>query len=139
MVEYKAYLKLKIPQKDNIMGLSWEHYHVIECDYEFYKKTNRSGEVASGLKGGEINLTVSDPPTDELMAWVFDHFKKYNGEITIMDTDETTLEQIYFENARCVDFKMRYEALERPHTKTYMKLSVENMKIGDVLFDNVNK
>jgi len=139
MVEYKAYLKLKIPQKDNIMGLSWERYNVIDCDYEFYKKTNRAGEVASGVKGGEINLTLSDVPTDELMAWVFDHFKKYNGEVTIMDTDETTLEQIYFENARCVNFKMCYGGLDRPHTKTHLKLSVENMKIGDVLFDNINK
>lgn len=139
MVEYKAYLKLKIPQKDNIMGLSWERYNVVDCDYEFYKKTNRIGEVSSGVKGGVINLSISDIPTRELMAWVFDHFKKYNGEITIIDTDETTLEQIYFENARCVDFKMRYEGLERPHTKTYLKLSVENMQIGDVLFDNVNK
>lgn len=139
MVEYKAYLKLKIPQKDNIMGLSWERYRVIDCNYEFYKKTNKSGEVISGLKGGEINLTLSDLPTDELMAWVFDHFKKYNGEVTIMDTDDATLEQVYFENARCVDFKMRYEGLERPHAKTYLKLSVENIKIGDVPFDNVNK
>ncbi len=139
MVEYKAYLKLKIPQKDNILGLSWEQYKVMDCDYEFYKKTNRVGEVASGVKGGEINLTISDMPTDELMAWVFDHFKKYNGEITIMDTDGETLEQIYFENARCVDFKMCYEGLERPHTKTYLKLSVGNMTIGDVLFDNMNK
>lgn len=139
MVEYEAYLKLKIPQKDNIMGLSWERYRVIDCHYEFYKKTNRAGEVASGVKGGEINLTISDLPTDELMAWVFDHFKKYNGEVTIIDTDGTTLEQIYFENARCVGFKMCYEGLERPHNKTYLKLSVEHIKIGDVLFDNVNK
>ncbi|MDR2915100.1 MAG: hypothetical protein LBV74_09760 [Tannerella sp.] len=139
MVEYKAYLKLKIPQEDNIMGLSWERYRVIDCNYEFYKKTNRAGEVVSGVKGGEINLTLSDLPTDELMAWVFDHFKKYNGEVTIMDTDETTLEQVYFENARCIDFRMRYGGLERPHIKTYLKLSVGNMKIGDVLFDNVNK
>lgn len=139
MVEYKAYLKLRIPQNDNIMGLSWEQYRVIDCNYEFYKKTNRVGEVSSGVKGGVINLSIADMPTRELMAWVFDHFKKYNGEITIMDTDETTLEQLYFENARCVDFKMRYEGLERPHTKTYLKLSVENMRIGDVLFDNVNR
>lgn len=139
MVEYKAYLKLKIPQRDNIMGLSWEQYKVVDCDYEFYKKTNKVGEVASGLKGGEINITISDMPTDELMTWVFDHFKKYNGEITIMDTDETTLEQIYFENARCVDFKMKYEGVERPHIKTVLKLSVENIKLGDVLFDNINK
>ena len=139
MVEYKAYLKLNIPQKDNIMGLSMGRYNVVDCDYEFYKKTNRVGEVSSGLKGGEINLTISDMPTDELMAWMFDHFKKHNGEVTIMDTDETTLEQIYFENARCVDFKMKYEGVERPHIKTFLKLSVENIKIGDVVFDSMNQ
>lgn len=138
MVEYNAYLKLKIPKHDNIMGLSWERYRVIDCNYEFYKKTNRAGEVVSGLNGGEISLTISDVPTNELMAWVFDHFKKYNGEITIMDTDETTLEQIYFENARCIDFKLRYDGLDRPHTKTHLILSVENMQIGNVLFDNIN-
>jgi hypothetical protein len=44
----------------------------------------------------------------------------------------STLEQIYFENARCVDFKLTYDGLDKPHTKTFLKLSVENMKIGDV-------
>ena len=139
MVEYKSYLKLKIPRKFNFLGLSWEKYRVVECDYEFFKKTNMVGEVSSGIKGGEMNITISDAPTDELMAWVFDHFKKYNGEVTIMDLDGTTLEKVYFENARCVDFKMRYDGIERPHTKTSLKLLVENMRIGDVVFENMNR
>jgi len=137
MVEYKAYLKLKIPQRDNIMGLSYERYEVIKCEYEFHQNINHVGEVCSALKGGRIELIISDLPTDELMAWVFDHAKRYNGEITIFDTDEETIEQVYFEKARCVDFKMYYKVEQKPHIQTKLILIAEKIQLGEACFENL--
>lgn len=139
MVEYKASLKLKIPRQDNIMGLSWESYEVINCNYTFNKKTNHEGEVCSSLRGGLINLELSDLPTDNLMGWVFDHAKRYNGEITIFDTDQETIEQIYFEDARCIDFRLCYKADKKPHTSTNIILATSKLQIGDVHYENLNR
>lgn len=139
MVEYKASLKLKIPQCDNIMGLSWETYNVVNCNYEFRRGVNKEGEVSTSIKGGTISLEILDLPTDDLMGWVFDHTKKYNGEITIFDTDQETLEQIYFENARCVDFKMHYKIGRKPYILTNLMLVVGKMQIGDVHFENMGR
>lgn len=138
MVEYKASLKLKIPQHDNIMGLAWECYEVINCHYEFRKKINAEGEVCSSIRGGLIHLELSDLPTDDLMGWVFDHAKRYNGEISLFDTDQETIEQVYFEDARCVDFKLCYQVAQKPYTLTKLILLAGKLQIGDVHYENIN-
>lgn len=138
MIEYKAALKLNIPQHDNIMGLSWERYQVVNCEYEFNRKTNQHGEVCSDLYGGIIRLEVADLPTDKLMAWVFDHARKYNGEVTIFDTKEETIEQVYFENARCIDFKMHYKAGRKPYSITKLVLHVNKIQIGNIHYENLS-
>lgn len=140
MVEYKSYLKLNLPKHpSNVMGLAWERYEVVSCEYDFQQAINSVGEPNSGVKGGEIRLVISTPPTDELMAWVFDHAKKYAGEITIIDTDGETREQVHFENARCVDFNLRYQATEKPYTSTSLTLAVDKIQIGDAHFENLKR
>lgn len=136
-VDYKSYLKLKIPRQDNVMGLSWERYKVARCNYDFRRGTNRNGEISTDMSMGVINLELAEVPTDSLMGWVFDHFKKYNGEITILDAGEaTTLEQVYFEEARCVDFTLCYKPGEKPVVRTILTIAAEKMQIGNVYFEN---
>ncbi|MDR1222186.1 MAG: hypothetical protein LBL07_04820 [Tannerella sp.] len=136
--ECKAFLKLKIPQKDNIMGLSWERYEVVSCDYQFHKDVNRNGEVCSGLKGGLITLSIIGEPSDEILGWMFDHVKRFNGEVTVLDANEETLEQVYFEEARCMDLTLSYRADGKPHTVTVLKLLVEEMQIGNIYFEKLS-
>lgn len=68
MVEYKSYLKLKIPQRNNVMGLSWERYAVASCSYDLWKDADKNGEPNSKAKGGTIRVALSDLPNDALMA-----------------------------------------------------------------------
>jgi hypothetical protein len=136
--ECKALLKLKIPEKDNIMGLSWEKYELLTCDYRFYKNIDRDGEVSSDLRGGLVTMSIIGEPSDELLAWMFDHVKKYNGEVTVMDASEETLEQVYFEDARLVYLFIHYRAEDKPNTVTELKMSANNMRIGNAYFENLN-
>jgi hypothetical protein len=136
--ECKAILKLKIPQKDNIMGLSWEKYELADCDYQFHKGMNREGEVCTGLKGGLFTVSIVGVPSDELLAWMFDHVKKFNGEVTVMDMSEETLEQVYFAQARLTDLSLHYRAGNRPNTVTKLKLIVESIQINNAYFENLN-
>lgn len=134
---YKSYLKLKIPKQDNVMGLSWEQYKVVRCDYKFHRGINRNGEICTDMVMGVIRIELAEVPTDNLMGWVFDHFKKYNGEITLFDAGEaTTLEQVFFENARCVDFTLCYKPGKKPVVTTNLTIAAERMQIGNVYFEN---
>jgi hypothetical protein len=137
--ECKAFLKLKIPREDNIMGLSWERYELVDCDYLFHKGMNRDGEVCTGLKGGRFTVSIIGVPSDELLAWMFDHVKKFNGEVTVMDTSEETLEQVYFEQARLTDLSLHYKAENSPNTVTTLKMVVESLRINNAYFENLNQ
>lgn len=139
MVEYKASLRLKIPKQENVMGLAMENYNVVSCDYQLKRGVNKHGEVCTSLKGGIITLEVTDLPTDGLMEWVFNHQKKYNGEITIFDVELETLEQLYFEKARCVDFTLHYKIGRLPYTLTKLTLVAEKIQVGEVHFENISK
>jgi hypothetical protein len=136
--ECKAFLKLRIPKKDNIMGLSWETYELLTCNYQFNKGITRNGEICTGLKGGTLTLSIIGKPTVELLGWMFGHVKRYNGEVTVMDTEEETLEQVYFEEARCTDLTLSYKANGKPHTVTTLELLTERMQIGNAYFENLN-
>jgi len=137
--ECKAYLKLKVPKKDNIMGLSRETYELAACDYAFSQDINREGEVCSGLKGGMFTVSVIGKPTEDLLAWMFDHVKRYNGEITILDSKYGTLEQVYFEEARCIDLTIQYKAEEKLCTITKLKIAAREIRIGNAYFEKMNQ
>jgi len=136
----KAFLKLKIPKPwYNIMGLSWERYELVACDYHFHKGMNRNGEVCTGLKGGLFTATVTGTPSEALLAWMFDHTKKFNGEVTVMDLYEETIEQIYFEQARLTGLSLNYKAVNTPNTVTTLTMVVDSLQIGDAYFENLNQ
>ncbi|MDR2148868.1 MAG: hypothetical protein LBE91_20705 [Tannerella sp.] len=134
----KAYLKLKIPKWYNVMGLSWERYELVECDYYFHKGTNLNGEVNTGVKGGMFTASVVGTPSRELLAWMFDHTKKFNGEVTVMDTYNETIEQVYFEEARLTGLKLHYKAENIPDTVTVLTMIVDSLQIGDAYFEKFN-
>ncbi|MDR3338877.1 MAG: hypothetical protein LBT25_02070 [Candidatus Symbiothrix sp.] len=135
-VQYSAFLKIGIPQRDNPMGLSRERYKVIACKYAFSQQISKIGEVRSSVRAGNIYLSLSDLPTDELMAWIFDHAKYYNGEVTFIDTAGETIEQLYFDEARCVDFNLHYGADTQFCAETRLTLLAQKMRIGDACFEN---
>jgi len=136
-LECKAFLKLKIPQNDNVQGLSWERYEIVDADYQLFKEINRSGEVNSDLKGGMIAASVSGVPSQELLAWMFDNFKRFNGEITVMDISEETIEQVYFDNARLTGLMLHYKAENQPNTVTRLSIVADKLQINNAYFENL--
>jgi len=138
-LDCKAFLKLKIPENDNVMGLAWERYELTDCDYRFFKGMNRNGEVSTGLKGGQFTASIIGPPSQEILAWMFDHFKQFNGEITVLDPTEETIEQVYFEKARLTGLTLHYKAENEPTTVTKLSIVVDSLKIDNAYFENLNQ
>ncbi|MEN9918239.1 MAG: hypothetical protein RL662_675 [Bacteroidota bacterium] len=135
-MEYKATLRLNRPMTNNVMGLHVQNYDLLHSEYSFHKDTNKNGEVLSDVVGGTIRVVLPIFPTDELLAWVFDHGKKINGEIVIDDRHGEVIEKIYFEEARCVAFKLHYEPIERHNIVLQMTINVQRMKLGTIAYEN---
>lgn len=125
----KATLRLRKPHKDNTQNLYFENYEILHCDYAFNKGITKEGEVRTDVLGGNIRVALPILPTPELLTWVFDGYKKYNGEITLHDGYEESMGKIYFEEGRCVSFRMHYEPSEDVSRNIILLLTINAQRI----------
>lgn len=133
----KATLKISKPQKNNIQNLYFENYDVIHCDYSFNKGITKSGQVRTDVLGGNIRVALPMLPTNELLAWVFDSYKNYNGEITLHDAHEESLGKIYFEQGRCISFRMHYEPSGKaPNIVLLLTINAQHIIIDESEYKN---
>ncbi|MDR3286818.1 MAG: hypothetical protein LBT27_05195 [Prevotellaceae bacterium] len=136
-MEGKATLKLRKPLKENIQNLYFENYDVYHCEYVFNKGITKGGDIRTEILGGNIRVVLPMFPTNDLLSWAFDSEKKLNGEISIHDAYEESLEKIYFEDARCVEFHIHYEpGTHIPNVMLSLTINARRMIIGDVEYKN---
>jgi hypothetical protein len=135
-----ATLKLRRPTGNNIQGLYFETYKVIRCEYSFAKEVSKNGEVQSDVLAGNIHVTLPILPTEELLGWVFDNRRIINGEITINDAHEEVLEKIYFEEGRCVNFRLHYEPSgDMSDILLFLTINAQYMILGEVEYRNYRR
>ncbi|MDR1347223.1 MAG: hypothetical protein LBJ63_02165 [Prevotellaceae bacterium] len=133
----RVILKLRKPVKDNPQHLYFENYQALYYDYSLQKTVNQSGEVRSNTQAGNIRIALPMLPTDELLSWIFDSTKKWNGEITLDDMEEESIEKVYFEEGRCVGFRLHYEpAGSESGIVLLLTVNVQRMIIGNVEYEN---
>lgn len=127
----KATLKLRKPQRNNIQNLYLESYEVMHCEYSLSKETGSRGNVCGDVRAGHILVALPMLPNDSIMSWVFDPDRKYNGEITINDAFQESLEKIYFEGGRPVKFRLHYEPGDITNVVLLLTINVQKMVIGE--------
>ena len=133
----KATLKLRKPEKENIQNLYFENYEVLYYDYSFHKGINRSGEVQTDTLAGNIRIALPVLPSEGLLSWAFDSTRKWNGEISIDDREEESLESLYFEEGRCVGFRLHYEPASTENSVVLLlTINAQRMVIGNVEYKN---
>jgi hypothetical protein len=136
-MEGRATLKLRKPSNDHSQGPYSGHYPVLHCDYSFHKQVSRDGEIRSGALAGNIRVLLSSLPTAELLRWAFDRGKKINGEISLDDGYEETMERICFDEGRCAGFRLHYEPGDNDHNVVLLlNIRAQRMIIGDVEYTN---
>jgi hypothetical protein len=130
-------LKLRKPVKDNPQHLYFENYLAVYYDYSLQKTVNQAGEVRNNTQAGNIRIALPMLPTDELLSWIFDSAKKWNGEITLDDMDEESIEKVYFEEGRCVGFRLHYEPSGAENgIVLLLTINAQRMIIGNVEYKN---
>lgn len=134
----KATLKLRKPLKDNPQHLAFGNYEVIHCDYSFNKGITKTGKVRTDVVAGNIRVALPMLPDNDILSWAFDSYKKLNGEITMHDSHEESLGKIYFEEGRCVGFRMHYEPSEdqKKNVTLLVTINAQRIIIGQSEYNN---
>lgn len=133
----KATLMLRKPLKDNVQHLYHEKYDVLYCHYGFDKGITREGDVRTSAQISNIQVALPMLPSNELLTWVLDKSKKYNGEITIHDSQEESLDKIYFEEARCVGFRLHYQPSDTGSSvMILLTINAQRVIVNDVEYIN---
>lgn len=135
----KAVLKLRYPQKDNPQHLYHESYDVAYCEFSLNKTTDKKGRANSAVTGGNIMVVLPMLPNDKIMSWVLDEHKRYNGEVTINNAFNESLEKVYFEEARPVGFRIHYEPGDGDSVMLLLTINAQRMIIGDAEYINENR
>lgn len=136
-MEGKATLKLRKPQTDNIQNLYHESYDVLYCEYSLKKYTDKKGKVRGDVCAGNIFVALPLLPSDDIMTWIFDVSRKYNGEITINEMHNESLDKIYFEEARPVNFRLHYEPGDNANLVLLLTINAQRMVIGQT--EHINR
>lgn len=135
----KAILKLRKPYKENIQHLYHESYDVLYCHYGFDKGITKKGDVRTSANAGTIRVALPMLPTNELLSWMLDKTKRYNGEVTFHDAHEESLDKIYFEDARCVGFRLHYQPVSTgDNVVVVLSINAQRIMVGDVEYLNRN-
>lgn len=133
----KATLRLRKPLKDNTQHLYHENYDVLYCHYAFDKGITNGGDVRTSARIGDIRVALPMLPSGELLSWVFDKTKKYNGEITTHDAFEESSDKIYFEEARCVGFRLHYRPTDNGSSViVLLTINAQRVIVNDVEYNN---
>ena len=109
-MESAATLRLRRPGTDPASIRRSPDYEVYHCEYAFDKGITKSGEIRTNIIAGNIKVVIPAFPTDELLNWAFDCWKRYSGEIAFNKLHEEVAEKISFEDGRCVSFRIHYES-----------------------------
>lgn len=134
-MEGKATLRLRKPVEDNIQNLHFENYDVAFYEYTFSKAMTSGGEVDGEVLGGKLTVALPILPSNELMQWVLDPARKYNGEITINDAHAESLDRISFEEARPINFRFHYEPDESTHLMILLTINAKRIIIGEAEYN----
>lgn len=127
----KAILKLRNPKSDHMRNFHHHCYELTHCEYALKKETDKLGRVCGGISSGNILMALPVLPDDNLMNWLLDVNKKYNGEITVNDAFSESLEKIYFEEGRPVNFRFHYEPGSKINVMLLLTIHVRRLIIGD--------
>ncbi|WP_156032909.1 type VI secretion system tube protein TssD [Prevotella sp. 10(H)] len=86
-----------------------KQYIVEEFDLDFKQDVSDSGKPNSFPYGGQMAITISDIPDDNINSWMMDTHRTQDGEIHFLSNEgmirEGALLQIHFKEAYCVNYR----------------------------------
>lgn len=132
----KAVLRLNKPETNNPLNLHFQNYDLMHCEYFFTKDADKKGFVSDNIITGNIVIGLPMLPNDEIMSWVLDATKRYDGEISVNNDSSESLEKIIFEDARPINFRLHYEPGDSTSVILILTIHARRIIIGESEYQN---
>jgi len=104
-------------------------FDLLSYDYKFEKTVTKRGEVLGNMEGGDIRITISGFPTNELLVWMFNPCIQKDGEI--IDSAgliQSGKEHISLKNAECLNFRIHSDKNE---VQLILEIHADSINFGD--------
>lgn len=115
----------------NLMGKS---YNLIGFRTNVSQNVDKKGEPQSEVKGGQLNLMISQIPDNVLLQWASSRWMKKSGEIVFKNQTGTPPLRIIFTEAGCV--KLNQQVTSGVGVVTSLLLSPKEVSFNGVLLSN---
>lgn len=114
-------------------------YILEEFDLEFGQDVNVKGKPDSFPHGGQITITMSDVPDENINSWMMDSYRKEEGEFRFLINDgminQGAVLQIQFKDAYCTDYRKILNP-QGAGTLTTLAISPHYIRVGNEEFEN---
>ncbi|MFD2520227.1 type VI secretion system tube protein TssD [Emticicia soli] len=113
---------------------------VVACNFSFNQSIDEKGRPSSKVHGGTIRVTIVATDNTALVGWMLDPYKKDSGQIVYNRIDqESTLKEIKFEDAYCVEYTENFDARGGDSNAAFtitLTISANKIVVGGASLDN---
>lgn len=132
MSKLQSYIKLRSSSRDLSQETKADVYDLEHYDYQFEKMSNRSGEIISDTQGGEIRAEILNYPSESLLGWMLNPYKRMDGEVILCEEKAGTIhEHIRFENARCTHLRFSFNEEREECILSELTVHAQRTSISD--------
>ncbi len=137
MFNHKAYLKLGSTEGTDFLSLAKGAYELANFEFSFSQGIDEKGKPATEVQGGNIQVTIPNLPTKELIEWMLDTRKSKDGVIVMLDNENIPTQKITFENGLCVGMNSSFSKRGKSFPSLNLVIRVERITLDNGIdFDN---
>jgi len=119
------------------LTIEGKSFPIIMCEYGFIQNSDRFGKPVFKVNSRLIKLELPQTNDETSISWVSGNLKKYNGNITFYNSDQTIFKEIKFEEGYCIKYKETVQLLssEIPY-RQYLEISANVIIVGESRHEN---
>lgn len=116
------------------LSLLGKTYSISEFSTTFDQPTDSVGEPEGEVRGGKLELTLSQLPDDFLLQWAMSRWMRKSGEVIFKNQTGTSPLRISFVEASCV--KLRQKTVDGGGAHTALVVSAKEILFNGVLLES---
>lgn len=118
-----------------VMELDGDKFPVQTFSFHLKQHTDHTGQPASEVLGGMINIELESPEKNQLMAWMCDSYMRKDGKIIVHKSEETgKFAELEFKEAFMSEYTETF--VESGIGTINMSISCKEITMGEAVHSN---
>ncbi len=118
-----------------VMELDGDKFPLQTFSFHLKQHTDHTGQPASEVLGGTINMELESPDKNQLMVWMCDSYMRKDGKITVHKSEEAgKFAELEFKQAFMTEYNETF--LESGIGKIQMTISCMEITMGEATHTN---